>query len=135
MLASRRLTEQQAHCVHCPAKVVESTGHRYWKCSRWEPLRDELGPDDFDEADWPRCLTRSGVVPRGCPLSAARTMDIQRPMTRITQAIAVSPAAKQQHELATSRGGVARPGHAYRSLRRDLAEDDADSDTCSMASC
>ena len=62
-LAAGRLNEISARCVHCQNQIVETAGHRYWYCTRWTSTRSQQQLDNFDEATWPRCLTRCGVAP------------------------------------------------------------------------
>ena len=76
---------------------------------------------DFDEAAYPRCLTRSGVVPKETDLHKKKVRDIHIMMIKITAAVAECPLAQRQHEAARRGTGRARRNHAYKTLREELA--------------
>ena len=76
---------------------------------------------DFDEAAYPRCLTRSGVVPKETDIHKKKVRDIHIMMIKITTAVAECPLAQRQHEAARRETGRARRNHAYKTLREELA--------------
>ena len=124
MLAAKRLTEEEACCIHCSSGEVESLGHRFWKCPRWAAIRQALNLADFDEETWPRCLTRCGVVPSGCALRFSQTKSIHTMMVKITATEAECPHAQHQHQLAARCDtGRTRRNHAYRDLQDHLGGD------------
>ena len=94
-----RLMIIQTVCVHCRMQVEETLGHRYWKCPCWSRTRVKHKLGDFNEALWPRCLTRSGVVPVNCNISAKEVCNIQKMMIEISCAVADSPVAQKQESL------------------------------------
>ena len=100
MLRAGKLTAEQAKCVHCDSGAPETSGHRYWQCPRWDAIRSALGLHEFPYDQYPRCLTRCGVVPVACDLDAAMCRRIQLLMVRITSATATCPRAQAQFALA-----------------------------------
>jgi hypothetical protein len=99
LVAAGRLTDAQAVCVHCGSEV-ESLGHRFWRCAAWLHVRAAHDLADFAEDDFPRCLTRCGLLPLGCALGKQRLMKIQKYMVAVTLAASRSPEAVRQLELA-----------------------------------
>jgi len=106
--AANKMTALQAVCVHCDTHDEESTGHRYWSCPKWREIRLKYKLGDFDEAIWPRCLTRSGVAPCQCAASAKMVANIQKMMIEINCAILESPAAQAQDALVQRKPTIQR---------------------------
>ena len=64
VLTPSRLEDPESwECKICNDGSRNSLGHRAWKCIATAEKRKELGLDETNEEDLPRCFTRSGVVP------------------------------------------------------------------------
>ena len=104
MMKASLLTANQAECVHCNSGAVESLGHKFWYCPKWAQIRQNFDCQDFNEASWPRCLTRCGICPSGLPLEAKRICQIQKMMVSITATAAKCPEAQKQFKAASRDG-------------------------------
>lgn len=120
MLAGRRLNAEEARCTHC-GDAAETSGHRYWKCPHWRGIRVRYKLEDFDETQWPRCLTRCGVVPLSCRIDDKTIKNIQMLMVDIIAATAECPRAQQQFVKASRDDTRQRSNRAYKTLRGQMA--------------
>ena len=106
MVAAGKLTVQQAYCVHCGQDIVESLGHRFWRCSRWCSIRTQFGLEHEDESLLPRCLTRCGLVPKDYVKDDEPVPSIIGRIQKMLVAISgeVTKSVDAQKQLALARG-------------------------------
>ena len=125
MLAANCLTLEQAKCIHCTMNVTETLGHRFWHCPNWKSYREarNLGAENFDEASWPRALTRCGVCPANLSLiSAEKVCQIQLMMIEITEAVSQDKDAQRQFKTARRPNGKkARDENLYIQLQQVMS--------------